>query len=64
MQRLAAFPPELIFDQGLGDLFVIRVAGNVVETDVAASVEYAADHLGTHLVLVMGHTHCGMVLIA
>ena len=54
-------PPELVFDQGLGDLFVIRVAGNVVDTDVVASVEYAADHLGTKLILVMGHTHCGAV---
>lgn len=54
-------PPELVFDQGLGDLFVIRVAGNVVDTDVAASVEYAVAHLGTKLVVVMGHTHCGAV---
>ncbi len=53
--------PELIFDQGLGDLFVIRVAGNVVDTDVAASVEYAVDHLGTQLVVVLGHSHCGAV---
>lgn len=54
-------PPELIFDQGLGDLFVVRVAGNVVDTDVTASVEYAIDHLDTHLIVVMGHTHCGAV---
>ena len=54
-------PPELIFDQGFGDLFVIRVAGNVVDTDVTASVEYAIDHLDTELVLVMGHTHCGAI---
>lgn len=54
-------PPELILDQGLGDLFVIRVAGNVVDTDVIASVEYAIDHLGTKLILVMGHSHCGAV---
>ncbi len=54
-------PPELIFDQGLGDLFVIRVAGNVVDTDVTASVEYAVDHLRTHLILVMGHSDCGAV---
>jgi carbonic anhydrase len=53
--------PELIFDQGLGDLFVIRVAGNIVDTDVAASVEYAVNHLGTELVLVLGHSHCGAV---
>ena len=53
--------PELIFDQGLGDLFVIRVAGNVVDTDVTASVEYAVDHLATQLVVVMGHSNCGAV---
>lgn len=53
--------PELIFDQGLGDLFVIRVAGNVVDTDVTASVEYATEHLGTQLIVVMGHTNCGAV---
>jgi carbonic anhydrase len=54
-------PPELVFDQGLGDLFVIRVAGNVVDTDVIASIEYAIDHLGTHLIVVMGHSSCGAV---
>ena len=53
--------PELIFDQGLGDLFVVRVAGNIVDVDVAASVEYALHHLGTRLVLVLGHSHCGAV---
>lgn len=54
-------PPELLFDQGLGDLFVVRVAGNVVDTDVTASVEYAIDHLGTELIMVMGHSNCGAV---
>ncbi len=54
-------PPELVFDQGFGDIFVIRVAGNVVDTDVIASVEYAVDHLDTKLILVMGHTSCGAV---
>jgi carbonic anhydrase len=54
-------PPELVFDQGLGDLFVIRVAGNVVDTDVTASIEYAIDHLNTKLIVVMGHTSCGAV---
>ena len=54
-------PPELVFDQGFGDLFVIRIAGNVVDTDAIASVEYATEHLGTALVLVLGHTHCGAV---
>ena len=54
-------PPELVFDQGFGDLFVIRVAGNVVDTDVIASVEYAIDHLDTELIVVMGHSNCGAV---
>lgn len=54
-------PPELIFDQGLGDLFVVRVAGNIVDTDVTASVEYAVDHLDAQLIVVLGHTHCGAV---
>ncbi len=53
--------PELVFDQGFGDLFVVRVAGNVVETDVAASIEYAIDHLDTQLIVVMGHSLCGAV---
>lgn len=54
-------PPELIFDQGLGDLFVVRVAGNIVDTDVIATVEYAIDHLDTQLIVVMGHSNCGAV---
>lgn len=53
--------PELIFDQGLGDLFVIRVAGNVVDDAVLASIEYAAIHLGASLVMVLGHERCGAV---
>lgn len=57
-------PPELLFDQGFGDLFVIRIAGNVVDTDVAGSVEYGVDHLGTQLVMVMGHEGCGAVTAA
>ncbi|QDU57999.1 carbonic anhydrase [Aeoliella mucimassa] len=56
--------PELIFDQGIGDRFVIRVAGNVVDDDVAGSIEYAVDHLGTKLLVVMGHEHCGAVTAA
>ena len=56
--------PELIFDRGLGDLFVVRVAGNIVDTDVVASVEYAVDHLETHLIVVLGHTGCGAVTAA
>ncbi len=54
-------PPEIIFDQGLGDLFVIRVAGNVVDDLVLASIEYAAAHLGTPLIVVLGHSKCGAV---
>jgi carbonic anhydrase len=56
--------PELVFDQGLGDLFVVRVAGNVVDADVAGSVEYAVEHLYTPLVLVLGHQKCGAVTAA
>ncbi len=51
--------PELIFDQGLGDIFSVRTAGNVVGGYELASVEYAVEHLGTPLVVVMGHTQCG-----
>ena len=48
-------PPELVFDQGFGDLFVIRVAGNIIATDVLGSLQYATRHLHTPLVVVMGH---------
>ncbi len=54
-------PVEIIFDQGLGDLFVIRVAGNVVAPSQIGSVEFAAEKFGTRLVVVMGHTRCGAV---
>src|SRR5262245_48831039 len=57
-------PPELVFDQGFGDLFIVRVAGNVVAADVVASLAYAALHLGTWLLVVMGHTGCGAVTAA
>ena len=57
-------PTELVFDQGFGDLFVIRNAGNVVMADVMGSVEYAALHLKTRLVVVMGHEGCGAVTAA
>jgi carbonic anhydrase len=56
--------PVLVFDQGIGDLFVIRVAGNIVDDDVAGSIEYAVDHLGTKLLVVMGHETCGAVTAA
>jgi carbonic anhydrase len=57
-------PIEFVFDQGLGELFVIRLAGNVIDPDVQGSVEYAAMHLGTRLVVVMGHESCGAVTAA
>ena len=54
-------PVEVLFDQGVGDLFVIKVAGNVMDVDEIGSVEYGVDHLGTPIMLVLGHTHCGAV---
>lgn len=54
-------PPEIIFDQGLGDLFVIRNAGNIIDEHVMGSVEYAVHHLGVNLVIVLGHEYCGAV---
>ena len=53
--------PEIIFDQKLGDLFVIRNAGNVIDKHVLGSIEYAVEHLGSSLVVVMGHSSCGAV---
>src|SRR5438552_8894457 len=57
-------PAEMVFDQGLGDLFVIRLAGNVVAPSGVGSVEFAAERFGTRLVVVMGHTRCGAVAAA
>lgn len=54
-------PAEIVFDQGLGDLFVIRVAGNIIAPSQIGSVEFAASQFGTRLVVVMGHTQCGAV---
>ncbi|HEY2525749.1 MAG TPA: carbonic anhydrase [Candidatus Binataceae bacterium] len=54
-------PPELIFDQGLGDLFVVRVAGNTVTRAGLESIDYAVSHLGTNLIMVLGHESCGAV---
>lgn len=54
-------PPELIFNRGLGELFVVRVAGNIVNTENLASIEYAVEHLKTPLIVVLGHTQCGAV---
>ncbi len=55
-------PAEIVFDQGLGDLFVIRVAGNIVASSQVGSVEFAAARYGTRLVVVLGHSRCGAVL--
>ena len=55
-------PAEIVFDQGLGDLFVIRVAGNIVAPSQIGSVEFAAERFGTPLVVVLGHSQCGAVL--
>ncbi len=54
-------PAELVFDQGIGDLFVIRVAGNIVAPSLVGSIEYAASMFGTKLVVVLGHSQCGAV---
>ncbi|MFA0964092.1 carbonic anhydrase [Roseivirga sp. BDSF3-8] len=56
--------PELVFDTGIGDLFVIRVAGNIIDDAVTASIEYAVSNLGTKLVVVLGHESCGAVTAA
>ena len=55
-------PSEIIFDQGLGDLFVIRVAGNIVAPSQIGSIEFAVEKFGTRLVVVMGHSRCGAIL--
>jgi len=55
-------PAEIVFDQGLGDLFVIRVAGNIVAPSQVGSVEFAASRFGTRLVVVLGHSQCGAIL--
>lgn len=54
-------PPEIVFDQGLGDLFVVRVAGNVLDDAAIGSIEYAVEHLGVRLIVVLGHDRCGAV---
>jgi carbonic anhydrase len=54
-------PPEVVFDQGIGDLFIVRVAGNVINDEGLGSLEYTVDHLGTRLILVLGHQRCGAV---
>ena len=57
-------PPELVFDAGLGELFVVRVAGNVMSSEVAGSLQYAGSHLRTPLFVVLGHDGCGAVAAA
>ena len=56
--------PEIVFDQGLGDLFVVRVAGNIVDDNALGSIEYAVEHLGARLIVVLGHEKCGAVAAA
>jgi carbonic anhydrase len=56
--------PELVFDQGLGDLFVVRTAGEVVDSAALGSIEYAVEHLGSPLIVVLGHERCGAVAAA
>jgi carbonic anhydrase len=57
-------PPEIVFDEGLGDLFVVREAGHVADAATLGSVEYAVEHLGVHLIVVLGHDRCGAVSTA
>ena len=56
--------PEVLFDQGLGDVFVVRVAGNVLNDEIMGSIEYAVDHFGTPLIVVLGHERCGAIQAA
>jgi carbonic anhydrase len=57
-------PPEILFDQGIGDLFIVRVAGNILSEEILGTIEYSAEHLGIPLVLVLGHQKCGAVQAA
>ncbi|MEI6827892.1 MAG: carbonic anhydrase [Desulfuromonadales bacterium] len=57
-------PPEIIFDKGLGEIFVVRVAGNIPDPVILGSIEYAAEHLGSPLIMVLGHERCGAVTAA
>jgi len=54
-------PPEVVFDQALGDIFIVRVAGNVIEPTVLGSIEYGVEHLHTPLLIILGHESCGAV---
>lgn len=57
-------PPEIIFDKGLGEIFVVRVAGNIADPVILGSIEYAAEHFGSPLIVVLGHNRCGAVTAA
>jgi len=57
-------PPEIIFDRGLGDIFTVRVAGNVADQVVIESLDYSVKHLGVRVVMVLGHSRCGAVIAA
>lgn len=57
-------PPEILFDEGIGDLFIVRVIGNIGSVDETGSAEYGVEHLGTPLLVVLGHTQCGAVTAA
>jgi carbonic anhydrase len=57
-------PPEILFNQGIGDLFVVRTAGHVADDDAVGSIEYAVEHLGVRLIMVLGHERCGAVTAA
>jgi carbonic anhydrase len=57
-------PPEIIFDQGLGDLFVIRVAGNILSEEILGTIEYAVEHMHVPLIVVLGHDKCGAITAA
>ncbi len=57
-------PPEILFDRGIGDLFIVRVAGNILTGEVLGSIEYAVDHLGVQFILVLGHEGCGAAAAA
>jgi len=57
-------PPEILFDQPVGNLFVMRVAGNIINNDILAGMQYATEYIGSKVIVVMGHTHCGAVTAA
>ena len=62
--RIRGFAPEIVFDQGIGDVFVVRTAGEVMDDAALGSIEYAVEHFGTPLIVVLGHQRCGAVKAA